>query len=511
MNISDFKFNPIIMQGTVPYNINRNVDILPEFDQIVPEYNENDGISLRLHENNNVTKVEIKKTVYEKFFYKMDNPSNRELMREYMNMKVDVVNHLVTKTYARGYEKPSPIQKLSIPALISGKDVLAQSKSGTGKTHGFLLGNLFHYDPNDEYLQHIFITSSHEVATQIYQEVKYLLPSNALIELCIGQKTQSSSGGFKSASKTRSNYQLINDISKAQVLVCTMGKFYDLYINRKLISTKFLKTICVDEFDAIVGSNNGRSSTKSTEEQMAEIIQSIPEFTQRSFFSATASIEPVEIAFKYFRNWYDMDDQPITDTNVDNRGPGEPLVILLDATDNTLDGIIQYYITLQNTDDKDGVLLDLLMNCRIAQLCVFANTINRVIGISEYINRHIKKGLPLIPCGVLHSDMTTVARNKIFEEFKNGTVRVLVATDIASRGVDVQGVGMVINYDMPNDLPTYIHRIGRSGRYGRKGIAINFVVSVEGNDEMEKINEINLVSVNSKIMPLPNSIANIAI
>ena len=511
MSFTGYNLQKIKVPGSsAEYNINMEPNYLPEFDQIIPKYDRTTGIYIELMEHGKTKRVEIKRNIYEKFYHNLVDPTAVELMESYMPMRVEMTKHLVNKTYAKGFEKPAAIQRLVIVALIEGRDLLAQSKSGTGKTHGFLMGNLFHYDPYDSALQHVFITSSHEVARQIYEQAKNMLPDQAKVALCIGQKRGTSTrGSFRKDASSQQQSSQIKDIKNAQVLVCTMGKFNDLFINRKLIDTTFLKTFCVDEFDAIVSSN--RQDENSTQEQMANIICNIPEFTIRSFFSATTDENSSAIAHHYFRDSSPLNDEPVDNFEEDYRGPGDPLLIFLDEDDTTLDGIVQYYVELRDTEDKNNVLIDIIRNCRIDQLCVFANTKERVQDISNCINGHIKNGMPLMPCGIMHSDMSSEARTKIFQDFGKGTVRILVASDVAARGLDVHGVSLVINYDMPNDLATYIHRIGRSGRYGRKGKSISFIVKTEDTDETAKIDEINKVSTKSKVMPLPDNIAELAI
>lgn len=509
----NYDLREITVPGTgVKYYVNNDIPMLNNFDYIIPKYDETNGIHLELIVDGKKHIVQIKREVYRKYVAPEDLNSD-EFRRAYMETRCEIARHIVSQTYMKAYETPSAVQKISIVGLIMGKDAVVQSKSGTGKTHAFLTGLLWNYDPYDAGLQSVFITSSHEVATQIYEQALDLLPKSAKISLCIGHKrTGRTHGGFKSVSTGgKSLYQQINEIKQAQVLVCTMGKFYDLYINRGVINTEYLKTLCVDEFDSIVSSNGNRSNANNTEDQMAQIIMDIPEFTQRAFFSATNDVCSAEIANSYIRPYDHDDDEPITDFDNDNRGPGKPLIISLDSCDNTLDGINQYYVPVHNDREKNDVLTDLVTQCRVNQVCIFANTKARVIAIADLFRDYSRINNIIMPhSSVMHSDMSSNDRNKTFEEFKEGKTRMLIATDVAARGVDVQSVSMVINYDMPDDLATYVHRIGRSGRYGRKGTAISFVTITGSCNEMIKIDEINKISLHTEVEPLPEHVVNIA-
>lgn len=473
--------------GDFTYNVNRGkneeINLLMSFEDMYPKYNDENGIYLELNtEDKNKNIVKLGKNII----------NEEELIKK----QEFIHNFLISRTYAKGYETPSAVQMLTIPELILKKDALIQFKSGTGKTHAFLMGCLWGFDNDDKSLQYIFMTSSHEVATQIYDQVKFIL-NDVNTALCIGRKKDTQgTGGFKAsgASRGKTIREEIQELEKAQIIVCTIGKFYDFLINKKdIISTNRLKTICIDEFDNIIASNNKLKSSNmmSTEEQMYKIMQKIPENVQRIFFSATVTPDALEIAYNYFRK-YSIE-------------LGEPLIIVLDIDDYTLKGIKQYYIICRSYEDKKEVLLDILKQCRISQCIIFTNRISSAEEL-KYIFDQEK--FP-ISSEVFHGGLSADTRNRIFKDFKENTIRILISTDLTSRGLDVQSINLVINFDMPDVLETYIHRVGRSGRYGRKGVAINFVLQSEKVNELKKITSINECSNGNEMVALPSNIENI--
>ena len=522
-SISDIRFNSVSI-GDHRCNINRDANsiiLLQNFNDIVPYYDETNGLHIKVYnkETNKTNIIPLNNSValgmlteylkkmnddqyYEIFVDGKKNPSV-EFYQNFLNAKVPIINNLISNTYAKGFEFPSAVQAISIPELITRKDALIQFKSGTGKTHAFLTGLLWGFDPSDNELQYMFITSSHEVASQIYVQAKELLPTNTHISLCIGQKKEGNTmvGGFKTTvntsslnNHTKTMKEEREEINNAQVIIGTMGKIYDFLFNKKWVRTlKYLKAICVDEFDNIVSSKSkSRNSTiVSTEEQMAMIIQSLPTNTQRAFFSATVSEESLHIAHSYFRKY---------SPNI-----GEPLILLLDLEDYTLEGIKQYYVQIKTFVQKKEVLIDLLKQCRIAQAIIFANTINTARDIENLLNT---QDIPF-STAIFHGSLSASTRNSIFEDFKKNKIRILISTDVTARGIDVQGINLVINFDMPDDLQTYIHRVGRSGRYGRKGISISLIICNELKDENKKVKIINECSKNSKMEPLPENLSDL--
>lgn len=500
--------------GGFKININRkpnyNLYKLIEFSDLLPFYNEGE-IYLKLSKQENDTALmPLGDATIRNLYIKDSKEMNRE---EYFNTFVDLknkdVNKLLGRIYAMGFEKPSPVQVITIPEIIRGADTIVQFKSGTGKTLSFLVGTLWNFDIADDALQYIYITSSHEVATQIYKQVIDLLPTNASVSLCIGQKKTNTKtmGGFTTTITTSSlnkGYKSIKEereeLKKAQVIVCTMGKFYDYFFNKKMIPTvKYLKAIIIDEFDAIVTSkrnnrnnNSNHSQNLSTEKQMEDIMSKIPPDTQRLFFSATVNIESITTASGYCRN-------------VEDTYGIEPFICMLDGDDYTLEGIRQYFVKCVGYEQKKLILDDLLSQITITQAIIFTNKIQTAIDLQM----HLKNLKNSINACIFHGELSSTERKEIHNKLLTGGVRYLISTDVSARGLDIQSVNLVINFDMPDDQETYIHRVGRSGRYGRKGLAISLALTNENINEMLKIQTINDFSVNNPIMDLPRDIRDL--
>lgn len=499
-SIASIGMHPIIV-GEHKCNINCHPDVHPQlinFDDAYPEYDEKNKLHLKLDKNI----LRLNSNVYDSMIISgASKMSDEEYFKKFLEMKAPVVKQLIEKTYARGFERPSPVQQLTIPSLILRKDALVQFKSGTGKTHSFLFGLLWNFDPNDKYVQYIFVTATHEIAKQIYDQAIELLPK-AKIALCIGNKKPdqtSGTGGFKhtiktsslsSPSKTKSIREEKAEIANAQIIVCTMGKFFYYFTRGWLPDMKYLKTICVDEFDNIVSATSRSTTVASTKEQFSKIMETLPSTTQRVFFSATISDSAINIAYGYFREY-----------SIKN---GDPLIVLLDPEDYTLEGIRQYYVVVDNYTVKEDVLLDILQQCRISQCIVFANTVDTAMKIKRLLDSQ----KITMPSAVFHGKLSEVERTNIFKEFFENKIRLLISTDVTARGVDVHQINLVINFDLPETPQTYIHRIGRSGRFGKKGVAISFVLVNEKQDydEMRKVKVINDFSKKCEMVELPTNL-----
>lgn len=501
-NSPDIRFNEILVSDH-RCNINRNLedmDLLIDFSDISPKYDKENGLHLQISVKNSPKKkiIYLSHDIFNDMLIKNSkNMTDDEYFLTFVDKKKEFVeNCLIMNTFSRGFEIPSAVQSLVIIEMIKKRDAVIQFKSGTGKTHAFLLGCLWHFDLEDEMLQHVFITNSHEVATQIYDQVKKLLPPETKIVLAIGHKKESfaSTGGFKTpigTSNLNRRHKSLKDekkeIQEAQIIVGTMGKFYDFFSNREWINAKYLKTICVDEFDNIVVSPNKSSHSQtvmSTEEQIANVIKKIPIKTQRVFFSATVSEYALQIAHSYFRPY---------------KSETEPLIVILNQDDYTLEGIRQYYVPCDSFPIKKDVLIDLLKQCRITQCIIFTNTMRT----AQELKTLLDSQKIAISSAVFHGGLSETDRSSIYKDFVENKTRLLISTDLTSRGLDVQSINAVINFDMPDSLDTYIHRVGRSGRYGKKGVAISLLIISDHNNEMKKVEEINKHSLKSRMEELP--------
>jgi superfamily II DNA/RNA helicase len=356
--------------------------------------------------------------------------------------------------YSYGYEKPSPIQRVAIKPIIDGHDIVIQSHSGTGKTATFIIGLLHRVDINLNETQCIIVLNTRELADQTYKVFQNLAKyKNIKCNLCIGGDMQ---------------YKYVSDNIKEHVIIGTPGRISDL-INKGIIKSESIKMIVVDEADDVLST--------SFRKQVKKIFQNIPREAQVVLISATIPPEMAELFNNLLKPEY--------------------LSILVKDDELTLDGIEQYYINLDEQYKLDA-LIDLYKYVSIGQAIVYCN---KKYKADELKYALIEKNFAV---SVLHGDMMQKEREEIMTEFRVGQTRILITTDILSRGIDIQQVSLVINYDMPKYPQTYIHRIGRSGRFGRKGTAINFVTKKERNI----LNFIQKM-YNTEILPLPMNVAEL--
>lgn len=385
-----------------------------------------------------------------------DNPyitnEDLKLYKKFDDEDLNLRPELLKGIYSYGYEIPSPIQKIAIKPMVDGKDVIAQSQSGTGKTATFIIGILQNIDLMREETQAIIICHTRELAIQTHNVLKGLSKylENISYSLCIGG--------------SRKN-KFINKKDNSHIIVGTPGRLCDL-MGKKLISGEKITKIVIDEADEVL--------SFSFQTQVKEILNTMPEDAQLCLFSATMPDELFELTDKLTVN---------------------PVKILLNEDNITLDGIKQYYVNVQKDNWKYDTLVELYGCVSIGQSIIYINNKGKADWLVEQLIEN-----NFSPAS-FHSNMTQQERQDIMTNFRNGNIRVLVATDVIARGIDVQQVSVVINYDMPKESETYIHRIGRSGRFGRKGLAINLI----NNKQMSMIRHLEKM-YNTKIEALPNNL-----
>ena len=349
-----------------------------------------------------------------------------------LNLKPDLLRGI----YGYGFEKPSIIQQKAILPIIQGNDVIAQAQSGTGKTAAFAIGTLQLVDPEKDEIQCLILSPTRELAHQtsiVYQFLGEYL--KVKVSLLIGG--------------TRVGTDIDKLKEGPQVLVGSPGRVLDL-IKRKKITLGYLQSFVLDEADEML--------SKGFLETMKEIISLIPTTAKILLFSATMPKDIVEMTTKFMK---------------------DPAKILVKNEELTLEGIKQYYVYLKK-EDKLDVLFQIYRGIEIAQAIIYCNTKKSV----ENVSTELKKKGHMISS--IHGDLKQFERDSVMRDFRSGVTRVLVTTDLLARGIDVYQVSLVINYEMPKEKETYIHRIGRSGRFGRKGNAINFVTPAE-KDQLEEI------------------------
>jgi len=347
---------------------------------------------------------------------------------EYESFEAMPLNEqLLRGILAYGYEKPSSVQAKGIVPVIQGKDSIIQAQSGCGKTGTFSVAALQLVDESKEVCQIIIISPTREIADQSFIVAKRLGTFlNIKMSGVIGGKKLNNS-----------------DVAKSQVIIGTPGRIYDM-INRGIICMDTLKLFILDEADQMLN--------RGFKEQIIEIFNFVPPETQVAIYSATMPNDILDISTKFMKN---------------------PIKILVKKENLTLEGIKQYFIALSSEQEKFETLTDLYKSISVGQSMIYCSSKKKVSWLAEQLTN---EGFPV---SSIHGDITQSDRDNIMREFRTGKTRVLITTDLLARGIDVQQVSLVINYDLPKDKESYIHRIGRTGRYGRKGWAINFIMQTD--------------------------------
>jgi translation initiation factor 4A len=368
---------------------------------------------------------------------------------------MDLKENLLRGIYAYGFEKPSAIQARGILPIISGFDTIAQAQSGTGKTATFSVATLQKIDHNKLFCQALILAPTRELAQQICKVIQSLGDFlDVTCHACIGGT-------------------LVRDDIRAlqqgqQIVVGTPGRVYDM-IERRALSLGSTKLFILDEADEML--------SRGFKDQIYDIFQRLSEDIQVCLFSATMPGDILEITNRFMR---------------------DPIKILVKRDDLTLEGIKQFYIGVEKEEWKFETLCDLYETLTITQAIIYCNTRRKVDWLTD------KMGQRDFTVSSMHGDMTGQERELIMKEFRSGSSRVLITTDLLARGIDVQQVSLVINYDLPPKRENYIHRIGRSGRFGRKGVAINFV----SDEDVRAMRELEAF-YNTQIEEMPMNVADL--
>lgn len=327
---------------------------------------------------------------------------------------------------AYGFDKPSAVQQRAIVPLVGGRDLIAQAQSGTGKTSLFAIGMIQRIEPRTNETQALALSPTRELAVQT-QKVCLAIGDflNITCHACIGGKS------------------LTEDIRRldggVQVASGTPGRVFDM-IQRRHLRTRVIKILVLDEADEMLN--------KGFKDSIYDIYRYLPPQCQVVLVSATLPHEVLLLTEKFMTN---------------------PVRVLVKRDELTLEGIRQFFVAVERESWKFDTLCDLYDTLTITQAVVFVNTRDKV----DWLTARMRKNSFTVAS--MHGRMTQEERDSIMATFRLGTARVLIVTDVWARGLDVQQVSLVINYDLPLTRENYIHRIGRSGRYGRKGVAINFV------------------------------------
>lgn len=349
--------------------------------------------------------------------------------KEYLNWDdFDLSPDLLRSIYAYGFEQPSSIQKKAIPALLTKKDVIAQAQSGTGKTGSFSVGTLQQIDLSLQATQGLVIVPTHELAHQVE---KVFCNLSSFMD---GLRIQTLLGGTSVSTDIGNLKENVPHI----VIGCT-GRIFDM-IKRKALRLEQLKIFVLDEADEML--------SHGFKDHIYNIFQYLPKNVQVALFSATMPDYVLDLTKKFMI---------------------DPIQIIMRPEELTLEGINQYYLAMYDDHSKFDQLKHLFKEMNISQTIIYANSVGRVI---DLYNAMVEEGYSVC---CIHSSMTKEERKTIIDKFRNSTYRILISSNLTARGIDIQQVNVVINFDIPKSAETYLHRIGRSGRWGRKGTAINFI------------------------------------
>jgi len=362
---------------------------------------------------------------------------------------------LLRGIYAYGFEKPSAIQQRAIVPCIKGLDVIAQAQSGTGKTATFSIAILEKIDTGLRECQALILAPTRELAQQIQKVVMSLGDyMGAQCHACIG------------GTSVREDMRKL-DVGQ-HIVVGTPGRVFDM-ISRKVLRPNDIKQFVLDEADEML--------SRGFKDQIYDVFRHLNQEIQVILLSATMPQEVLEVTTRFMR---------------------DPIRILVKKEELTLEGIRQFYISVEREEWKLDTLCDLYETLTITQAVIFCNTRRKVDWLTEKMHQRD------FTVSAMHGDMDQKERDVIMREFRSGSSRVLITTDLLARGIDVQQVSLVINYDLPTNRENYIHRIGRGGRFGRKGVAINFVT----DDDKRALQDIEKF-YNTQIDEMPMNVADL--
>jgi superfamily II DNA/RNA helicase len=365
---------------------------------------------------------------------------------------------LLRGIFAYGFEKPSPIQQKAIKPIIDKKDVVVQAQSGTGKTATFTIGALSNVDLSNNSTQVLVLSPTKELTIQTAKVFE------SLGSMMDGLKVQRAYGG--------SNIEDISSFSNKNIphVICGCpGRVFDM-IRRDKLSCKKIKLVILDEADEIL--------SVGFKDQVYNIFQNFNNDIQVILVSATIPENLNSIIQKIMR---------------------DPVRISVKREMLTLEGIKQYYIAVDDDRQKYATLKDLFSYLTIAQSIIYCNSIKRVQDLYDAMKEDE------FPVCRIHGNMDKTEREKSFNEFRNGVSRILISSNVTARGIDIQQVSVVVNFDLPKCVNTYLHRIGRSGRWGRKGVGINFITK----RDVGKLKEIEK-HYSTQINEMPADISNLS-
>lgn len=393
--------------------------------------------------------------------YKNRTGQSRYKQKEVKDFEdMELKEELLKGIFAYGFEKPSVIQQRGVLPIISSDppaDVIGQAQSGTGKTAAFAIGLLqkLTIEENPTSPLGLILAPTRELAQQIH---KVIMALGEYLKV----KVHASVGG----TNVRHDIAVLEE--GVHIVVGTPGRVFHM-INSESLDTSKIQMLVIDEADEML--------QIGFKDQIYSIFKHLPTDMQVCLFSATMPNDVLEITNKFMR---------------------DPIRILVKKEELTLEGIRQFYVAVQQEQYKLDTLCDLYKTLTITQCVIFCNSRKKVNWLADQMNKRD------FTVSSMHGEMEPKERELIMHEFRTGASRVLITTDLLARGIDVHHVSLVINYDLPRYRESYLHRIGRSGRYGRKGVAINFITK----DDVREMKEIEKY-YNTSIEEMPASVADL--
>ncbi|KAM4703423.1 ATP-dependent RNA helicase DDX19B [Rhinophrynus dorsalis] len=365
--------------------------------------------------------------------------------------------NLLEGVYAMGFNRPSKIQETALPLMLASppQNLIAQSQSGTGKTAAFVLAMLSQVDPANRYPQCLCLSPTYELALQTGKVIEQMGKFSPEIKLAYAVRGNKLERGHKIAE---------------QIVIGTPGTVLDWCSKLKFIDPKKIRVFVLDEADVMI-------ATQGHQDQSIRIQRMLPRNCQMLLFSATFEESVWRFAQKVVP---------------------EPNIIKLKREEETLDTIKQYYVVCRNQEEKFEALCNIYGTITIAQAMIFCHTRKTASWLAGELS---KEGHQV---ALLSGEMMVEQRAAVIERFREAKEKVLVTTNVCARGIDVEQVSVVINFDLPVDKDgnpdneTYLHRIGRTGRFGKNGLAINMVDSKHSMNILTQIEQ----HFNKKIVPL---------
>jgi translation initiation factor 4A len=368
---------------------------------------------------------------------------------------LDLQEGLLRGIYSYGFEKPSAIQQRAIRPVLDGRDTIGQAQSGTGKTATFVIGALQRIDYGHKACQALILAPTRELAQQIHKVV-----------LALGDYLKVKCHSCIGGTSVRDDIDRLRD--GQHVIVGTPGRVFDM-VSKRHLRIDDLLTFVLDEADEML--------SRGFKDQIYDIFKTLPPNVQVCLFSATMPPEILDMTTKFMR---------------------DAVRILVKKDELTLEGIRQFYVAIEKEEWKLDTLCDLYETLTITQAIIYCNTRRKVDYLADQMAKRD------FTVSTMHAELDQKERDLIMREFRSGSSRVLISTDLLARGIDVQQVSLVINFDLPQNMENYLHRIGRSGRFGRKGVAINFVT----NNDVRTMKDIEKY-YHTQIEEMPMDIADL--